>query len=220
MPTSYTATLDETPNMTTGQWVLESLSRQFGVCVTLRENGDMTEEQIEAHLQERVDEAGSYHIDALKKAGETLQKIGEDSDSFWPTEYASVVEHKEKYNRESIEEANTRKVKHDKARGDLIILRERTTDEATRNIAEFGLSQLELVKSETEPYITKIPTLEKFKENTIHQLNRDIEYHSKNLEADKKRERSRLEAYLKIKSEVAEILGHDSSTSKTKEAKN
>jgi len=206
MPTGYTATLDETPNMTTAKWVMESLTRAFGVCATLRDNGDMTEEQIEAHLQERVDEAGSYHIDALKRVGETVTKLSDNPEKFWAEEYAKAVETMQAYNEKSIKEAKEIKTRHDKAIEDLIKLRDNTTDEATRSIANYGLEQLELVKSETESYISTVPTLEKFKEDKLRSINRDIDYHSKNLTEAKARERDRLKAYKTIKSEVNRIL--------------
>ena len=218
MPTGYTSTLDETPDMTTGQWVMESLTRAFGVCVTLRDSEDMTEEQVEIHLRERVEDAGNYHIEALEKTQEEFRRLRYDQ-TYWATEYASMVEIKEKYNRESIEEASALKIKHDKAREELIVLRVHTRDETTRNIAEFGLSQLELVKRETEPYVSEIPSFEKFKRDKYNSVCRDLEYYSKEIREAKEREQSRLEAYLKIKSEVVSILGCDSlsKTIKTEE---
>ena len=213
MPTGYTAMLDEEPNMTTSKWVMEGLTRAFGVCVTLRDNGDMSEGQIEEHLRERVEEAGNYHIDALEKTQEEFRRLRYDP-TYWDVEYASTVERVEGYNKDSIEKANALKIKHDKAKEDLIILKSRTTDETTKNIAQYGLDQLELCKSETEPYISEIPSFEKFKADKYNSICRDLEYHTKNLEEDRERERSRLEAYLKIKSEVNRIL---SLTQKVKE---
>ena len=209
MPTGYTSELDETPNITTAQWIMENLTRAFGVCVTLRDNGDMTEEQIESHLRERVEGDGSYYMDALKKTQEEFKRLRYDP-TYWDVEYASTVERLEKYNKESIEEANALKIKHYKAIEDLIILRECTTDETTKNIAQFGLDQLELVKSDTEPYIQEIPSFEKFKKDKYNSICKDLEYYAKNLKEEKEREQSRLEAYLKIKSEVKRVLGSNS----------
>ena len=217
MPTGYTDMIDEHPRLTTAKWVMEGLSRAFGVCVTLRDDSmNLSEKEIEKRLQKEVDDGMSYYREKLKETDETLAKLHKNPKMFWDAEYAATVDRIKKRNAEQIIEKNKTKVRHDQVKQDLIKLRDNTTDEVTRNIAQFGLDQLELVKSETEPWITEIPSLEKFKADKYASLNQDIEYYTKNINEAEERERGRLIAYRTIKAEVTRILGSNTSAEKVK----
>ena len=214
MPTGYTVVLDENPELTTAKWVTEELSRNFGVCFVLRDGPhDLTEEAIEAYLKNEIGRSTSYHKEKISEAQETLKAIKVNPE-VWNDLYASTVDELKKCNQRSIKEAKSTKQRHQQVEQDLIKLRDRAKDELTRNIAKFGLNQLEVAKSETEPYIQEIPHLDKFKTDKLASLNLDIEYHTENMEKTEKRERERLLVYQKIRQEVNEILGCHTSEKK------
>jgi len=216
MPTGYIAQIDDDPNLTTAKWVTEGLSRAFGVCVVLRDGPyDLTEDEIVAHLEKEIGRNTKYHKENISKARETLKVIN-NNPSAWDDLYTSEIERLHEYNKRSQEEATATKLRHEQIEQDLIKLRDKTTDEVTKNIAKFGLSQLELVKRDREPYLLEIPSLEKFKGNKLASLKRDIKYHTEKMEESEKREMERLRAYQRIRFEVKKILGSQSSTPKVK----
>ena len=211
MPTGYTAVLDDDPRVDAAKWVTKTLSRAFGVCVRLRDhNFDLTEKQIEKFLEKAVEDDAKYYIELLTETEKTLLEINVNSEEFWKREYETSIKRIKDYNERSNKEASEKKARHNQIRQDLIKLRDNTSDETTKNIAKYGLEQLEVVKSETEPYVSEIPSFEKFQQDKMHSLQRDLTYYNEKLQESREREKGRLLAYQIIKSEVKRILGSDS----------
>lgn len=207
MPTGYTALIDDDPNLSTAKWVTEGLSRAFGICVVLRDGPcGLTEDEIEEHLKKEIKRGTSYSRERLSETREKLKIIEADPETLNDL-YASTVARLEDYNKRSMDEAKTTRLRHEQVEEDLVKLRDNTADEITRNIAKFGLSQLELVKRDREPYIQTIPSLEQFKIDMLASLKRDVEYHTKQIVEAEQREKERLLAYQTLRSEVGEILG-------------
>ena len=212
MPTGYVMALDDDPKLTTAKWVTEGLSRAFGVCVTLRDhNMDLTEEQIEAHLEENIKRDAKYYVDALREANDAWAKFRENPAEFLKTSYDIYVKRTEKYNKKSVNNAAETKLRRDKVAQDLIKLRKMTTDDVTKNLAKFGLEQLERSKSDAEPHILEIKSYGIFAKDEVDKIKRDIDYYTKNLEETRQRARDRLQAYLTIKSEVQRVLENNTS---------
>jgi len=209
MPTGYTAKIDDDPTMTAARWVTEGLSRAFGVCVTLRDSGDMTADQIEEHLKENIERSTKYYRKELDRTKKFLSYINKKPDTYWTTEYATMVKQSTEYNQKNKKETTELNARHNQIRQELITLKDSTDDMVTKGIAKFGLEQLDLVKSEHEPYIRKIPSFEDFQKEKLASLNHDLEYHKKNLIETEKREKDRLLAYQTIRSEVSRHLGSD-----------
>jgi len=207
MPTGYTAMLDDDPKMTTAKWLKEGISRAFGMCVDFRDIGNMTESQILNAMDEKAKGAGSYHQNELDKVRVELEKIDKDPIAYFTKEFAEYVTRTEKYNKKSTDKANLINSKHNKTKMELTTIVEQTTDQTTKNIAKYGLKQLNLVKSDSEPYIIELKTYQQFKLSKAHELSRDLEYHIKGLTEEIARESERKEAYLTFISEVNRILG-------------
>lgn len=206
MPTSYTAMIDEDPKLSTAKWMTEGLARNFGVCAVIRDHDrNLAEDEIEEHLKNMTERGTKYHREKLVETQEILKKL--NSEGAWRELYRSAMDKRAKSNAQSIGKANTIRIRHQQVKEDLIKLRDNTKDEVTRNIAEFGLSQLEAVKPETEPCISAIPNLKEFKSIKLAALNWNIAYHTREIEKTEKQGAERLSIYQKIRSEVAEILG-------------
>jgi len=207
MPTGYTAKIDEDPTMTAARWVTEGLSRAFGVCFSLRDSGDMTADQIEEHLKENIERSTKYYRKELDKTEKILAYINEKPDTYWTTEYDTMVKQFTEYNQKNKKETTELNARHNQIRQALIPLKDSTDDMVTKGLAKFGLEQLDLVKREHEPYIHKIPSFDDFQKEKLASLNRDLEYHKKNIIETEKREKDRLLAYQTIRSEVNRHLG-------------
>ncbi len=206
MGTSYTYELDDNPKLTTAQWVTEHLSRAFGVCITLRDGPfGLSDEEIEEHLEEEVKRSTKYHREKLDTAQNQLDML-EDNPEAWKDLYSITIAGMKTATKRSIKEAKKIEDRHLQARKDLTKLRDDTVDDITRNIAQFGLDQLEIAKSDTEPYIRKIPTFEEFKVSKLKSLNWGIEYYTKNMKETESREGKRVFVYRRIRYEVKRIL--------------
>ncbi len=206
MPTGYTAMLDDNPQMDTRKWVMEVLARAFGICVTLRDEGlNLTEEQIKKKITE--DSSISYHKKELANAKKLVKEYTVRTEEKWKTLWEESEAKRIKHNEESTAKCKAMSERHLKVRKDLeLILQFPHSDEVTRNIAKYGIDQLNLVKDETEPFIIGPSSLEQFKEDAIANAKRDIIYHTKELEETQERVTGRLAAYERLKQDVDNAL--------------
>ena len=206
MPTGYTAELDDHPELTTAKWITEKLARNFGLLYHLRDGPyNLSADEIAETIAK--DDGTKYYKENLEKIMKAFDRLNDDPDAFLEKEYKAEVRCLKKYNKQSQESADITKQRHEQVESELITLRDGTDDEITRNIAKFGLKQLEVVKSDREPYISKIPTFETFKENKLSKLDRDMEYYLDKIKACEKAHRDRVLAYQTLRSEVERILG-------------
>lgn len=205
MPTGYTARLDET-QMSTRQWIMESLARAFGMCVMLKEDSmDMTEAEIIAKI---AGESSDYHMRGFEEAVATKKKYDSMSDEEWTNMMEQVNEEILKTNQQWVEEAAAKKELHERAIRDLNLVIDNTEDEATINVCQFGLDQLKLVSSECKPLHTEPHTdVIAFKANRIETNARDLKYHPFEMQREQERNNERVQAYLKLRDEVKRILG-------------
>ena len=207
MGTGYTYMLDDDSTLTTGRWIKEGLSRAFGVCVTLRDDDmNLTEEQITESLEARIKSSGKYYIENLEKTKKLIKEMKENPDGFFSKEYADYIETVEVSNERSRAKAKKNTERHEKVIQELNKVIQETTDEVTQNIAKFGLEQLEVAKSDREPYLSTIKSFFEFKASKEHSLQRDLEYYQRNLNETIQRETGRAEVYKTIVSEVNRIL--------------
>ncbi len=207
MPTGYTSELDE-KNMSTKQWIMESLSRSFGICAAIRDEPlILSEEEILKRLQRYDKSEIEYHKTELVKAQNKLLELKQMSDVDWTVSRTLEIAKIQRQNQKNIKEANTLKKLHEKTYADLFkILSSPKSTEITKNIVKYGVEQLNLVASETVPYITEVPSLEKHKEDRLNHLNREINYHTEELDKAEGRAKDRLVGFLTLKKEVEEIL--------------
>jgi hypothetical protein len=73
MPTGYTAQLEEM-KYNTEKWLIQSISRAFGMCVMLRDDRqDLSEEEIIKKIKDDSDSV--YHTKELANATKELQTL-------------------------------------------------------------------------------------------------------------------------------------------------
>jgi hypothetical protein len=211
--------LDRNPTMTTKKWVMEGLSRAFGVCVTLRDDDmNLTEEQIKERIAK--DSSIDYHQKELENALAEQCKIAVRTAEEWQKLWKKEDDRRTKANLKYLDEANSMAKRHLMVHQELAaVLASPEIDEVTRNIAKFGIDQLDLVSDECKPYHIESVTLKDFEKNAISENTRDIEYHTKELAAAKKRTQERLEMYDRLRKDLDSVLLDISSKPQTEVTK-
>jgi len=208
MPTGYTAMLDDNPKMTTQQWIMQGLARAFGICVILRDESlNLTEEQITQRIAEDGKRDIGYHQTELNKAIEESVKLAKRTEVEWETAWQKDEQEKEQHNKNSIARAKKMTERHFQVINDLErILASPEVDEITKNIANYGIEQLKLVKSEREPYIQESIPFEAYRVNTIKSNTRDIQYYTEELDKEKERVNGRVLAYSKLRKDLDAVF--------------
>ena len=189
MPTGYTSTLDNTEK-DTADWIVEDLSRAFGMCVMLREdNMGLTADQILA----KIKSDSNYHVKALADAKAELLMFEGLSETEWKN--IMDIENKDiaNSNRESVLEASERAELHERAKRDLKLIIIKTRDDITQNVCKFGLEQLKLVNGECEPYLSELhKDIDVFKTTKLENATISICYHEKELKETEERNNGRV----------------------------
>jgi hypothetical protein len=209
MPTGYTNQLDNNPTMDTKQWVMEGLARAFGICVTLREeNMNLTEEQIKDALRKDFDI--DYYKKEIVNAKKLVKELAARTDDEWKKLWEVSETEKVKHNEKSIAERKIIAERHSKVRKDLeAIVAYANSDDTTRNIARFGIQQLDLVKHETEPYIIGPTSFLQFKADIITHAKKNIGYYTEEYEKAEARAKDRIACYERLRKDIDEALPFD-----------
>jgi len=209
MPTGYTAQLDDN-NKTTKEWFTQDLIREFGICVTLREEKmGLDEKQIRAKLEKDMKHDLAYHQNGLAGAKELQAKTMKRKQTEWEAEAEAERKTRKEHNDKAIQEAQIKKRRHEQVTKDLkTILENPDVSEITRNIARFGLQQLDTVKSECEPYLDDVVfTWKQYRAEREKSVKWDIEYHTKELKETKARWDERLEALNEVLTDIKRLFG-------------
>lgn len=207
MPTGYTAELDD-KKMDTHDWVLGSLVRAFGICVMFREEGHMSQEELEKKLRTNAQKC-SYAKKKLASLKHTLRIYEHRSDVVWKREMDKENERRKKSNDDERKKVAAMKKRHLKTVKDLTELRDEATSDVTKEIAKFGIEQLDRVKSEWKrPYIQSMLTsIDSYKQEMIADTTQMISSYEKEVEGEKDRSVDRYHSYMKVKLDVEKILG-------------
>ena len=206
MPTGLTAQLDD-KNLDTKTWIVEHLARQFGICVVIRDEGIMSSDEIKQNLKDYFNKSIKYHNDCLSESKKTLAEYNSFTDTDWIKLMNDANKKIKHDNEQSIKKANLIKVRHNEVRNDLNKLLRNDLSDVTRNIVVFGLNQLDLVKSEEEPYISSLfSDVDAFKIIRFDSVNRSIEYHSGVIKNETERYGERYDAFVALIDEVNKYL--------------
>lgn len=217
MPTGYTNSLDETPEMTTQQWIMEHLARAFGVCVTLRDDSfDLSEEEILRRLSN--DSSVEHHQEALKKANQESKAVSNRTTEAWKKLWKQSEAEKTESNNNSIAKAESIRLRHNAVKSDLQkIFVSSKVSETTKNIAKYGIDQLNTVHDyDCKPYVSEPTSFEVFVQQQRANNLRDISYHTKELEKAKDRVKERVETYKRLREDVNLILSLHSTNTEVK----
>jgi len=199
MPTGYTAKLEEM-NWDLKRWLVECLSRNFGMLVMLREEPwDLTEDQIrELLVKEQKD---SYHRERVDEYRAELEELKSRTEEQWIQEIQNECSaNRDEYDRRKAELVP----KIDAYQQSLETLREwrkKTRDEEFRNFLKFAVEQLEMVENEfvlpTPPvYPAPDTSPEEFANRRISVCSDNLEYHEREMVAGDKRCQERFNLFV------------------------
>jgi hypothetical protein len=204
MPTGYTNELDER-DMSTEQWFLTVLTRAFGVCVTLREDGlNLPEKEVLKRLKE--DSTVDYYKKSLAENKAKLKEYLARSETDWVKAWEADEAERKQGNEERTKKAKIMADRHQRVINDLKRVCESDVDETTRNIAKFGLDQLKEVADECEPFIIAPQSLERYKATYLQSVQHDLEYDKDELRKAIHRKKERIEIYKTIQKDVHSIF--------------
>jgi hypothetical protein len=206
MPTGFTDMIDDNPKLSTKKWMIEGLARNFGVLMILREKSfDMTEEQILKALEK--DFSVDYHTKELEDANAEIIRLSKLTDNDWAVHWELYRNNIQISNAKSVEQATKKQERDFKIIAELQkVMTARDISDFTKSVAKFGLDQLELVKSEREPYNQVVQSPEDFKATQLATARRNINYHTAELAKAKQRARDRLVFYKQLRKDLDKIF--------------
>ena len=198
MPTGYTAAL-ENMNYDLKRWLKESIIRSMGICVSLRESIDMTEEELKEHFEQ--EETESYYKKALKAKKEELAEYS-DKNFNWEKHFnEKQLEAKNDYDKRVIEYTK-KKEQHLKCIKDIETLAKKADNkgELIKKAINFGLEQLHQAYQFDYDYFPSKASilnmsLENFKQNTLDFIKREIRHYSEEVLKESSRNASSQMAY-------------------------
>lgn len=212
MPTGYTSMIDDDPTITTKRWIMEGLSRAFGVCVSLRDDPfNLDEQQILARIANSEQQSIEYHQEELINAHNHHAFLQQLSNEDWRVDWKKHLQTVEETNAKSIEQSSRKQQHHEHIRDELLsILASPNIEPTTQNIVEFGVKQLGLVAYECKPFVQELPTFEQFTISSLKSATWKIDYHKKELNKAQIRKEERVNAYVSLRKNLDVILEESS----------
>lgn len=189
MPTGYTARLEEM-KYDVRRWLKESAVRALGVCVMLRDAGDMDQTEIAKRLKADA-EHDDYHSKRLAEAKAEMEKVRLYGPAEWESSFMATKAKAESAYEARVAEQNRKKASHRKAMNEVAALNakaEASGSEVIKGTLNFAMSQLEesyRFDYGSEPYREDVlkQSLAEYREATLKSLERDVQYHT--VEGDK-----------------------------------
>ena len=179
MPTGYTYLLQER-NYDVKKWLKEDVIRAMGLCSSLREEGNLSEGQIIALLDNFVpcQRATSYKSD-LKEAEKELGLLLKKTDAQWKRKFNLDLSAERKRYQESLDKYTLEKGNMKKAREECFNLlssqvNKQNEDSVFIGTLKFALSQIDLVLNSeysTPPYRSAILDFDFWGEYKDYEIN-------------------------------------------------
>jgi hypothetical protein len=146
MPTGFTSALEKR-KWDVKTWLKEDLVRGLGVCCILREDGNMSQEQISKALKSQNDDDSlSYHSKKLERAKANLAAAKKKTARQWKAEWKEFKAKMESEKKAWLVKGGVSAAKYAETVAKLKSLR--PVGEIAAGAVRFALQQLELVKDE------------------------------------------------------------------------
>jgi hypothetical protein len=188
MPTGYTDILDETGDEF--DWLERTLVRNFGVAFSIRENGfGMTFDEVDAAI--RKPDSIKYETNRLREVSERLECLKDlkIAKSF----YKQEIDARKRRTKEAKIENDKIVELHNRAKSFLNTIKNEKVSQFTKDVAEFGISQLEVVEGDTEPYIyPPIPAFKYWVKGEIDECYRNVTYYNEQIRESKEGDKERI----------------------------
>lgn len=202
MPTGYTDRLEKR-DFDLLKWLKEDAVRAMGVCVILRDEGNLSEAEILERL--RKDASENYHEEKLRVARAELAAAKERTDQQWTVAY-SEAKHKAQQDYEKRKKEHDEKsAKHLRAtkRVEAMLAKAPDKEGVVRGTLRFALEQLQRAWSFDyghDPYQEEVlrQTEREWISATNNKTLWNIEYHSKELAKMDQRAYDRFSGYKEL----------------------
>jgi len=191
MPTGYTCILDKTGDEF--DWLKRTLIRNFGIAMSIRESGfGMTFDEVDSAI--RKPDSTKYETNRLKEVNDRLKSLKDSkvAKSFYKKEIIA----RKRYEKEAMMEHEKTIDLHNRTRAFLGTIKNEMVSQFTKDVAEFGISQLNVVEGDTEPYIhPPIPAFEYWIAGEMARCYTDIDYYKKQISESKDGDKERIEMW-------------------------
>ncbi len=147
MPTGYTMKLEKDWNV--ARWLKQDVVRALGVTVCLRDEGDLTQEQILKALT--PDDKESYYAKSVRESEAALNAALGKSKKAWAEERRDAIHEAEEQMQRNKREVAEKAIEYRAAVKKLQEFKTKAKTEAGKSVATFGLDQLAIVADEYEP---------------------------------------------------------------------
>lgn len=188
MPTGYTSAL-ESKKYDVKAWLKENVVRNFGVCMRLRDEGDMDQKSIMDHIRGLFKEE-SYHVKALREAREKFEVFSKTTPNQLARKYELALSKAVSDYETRTKEFTYKKMCHVKAMADVTMMYNKAVDtdqnELTVNALKFAVEQLTTAYDFDyghEPFKEEIigQTNEQWHAAQLKDAQKNIEYHTRKL---------------------------------------
>lgn len=217
MATGYTHALEEM-NYDVPRWIKEKMIRAMGVCVMLRDNGDLSEQDLKKALA-RPAYSKSYHGEAIASTKKELKRFEERTDLQWEAAYKKSFKEEQKRYDTRITEYTEKKQKHEASLATVKKWFEKAQaenqSETVINTLKYSLEQLNQAYDwdyRNPPSRPSVLDLDwkGWRDEQVEATNRSLAYHEKELvkEEERKSQFNPIEEYDRLISFVDAQTGN------------
>lgn len=201
MPTGYTARL-ESMGYNTKRWLKEAVIRAMGVCITLRDDGDLSEPEIRARLA--MDTGESFYSKHLRLAQEELARLQGLTPAGWEAEWGAEAAAAVKAYDARMKEHAEKKANHERSIQEtaamLATAEQGRQGEVVVNTLKFALAQLRQAYEfdySSLPYREAVldQTVVQYQAARLEAVRRNVDTYSKEKAAEISRTTNRLAEY-------------------------
>lgn len=217
MATGYTHALEEM-NYDVPRWIKEKMIRAMGVCVMLRDNGDLSQKDLQKALA-RPAHVKSYHGEHVNISKRQLKTFGERTDLQWEAAFKKSFKEEQKYYDARITEYTEKKQKHEASLATVkkwyAKAQAEKQSETVINTLKYSLEQLQQAyewdyrNAPSRPSVLDLDW-KGWRTEQIEVVERSIAYHEKELvkEEERKNEFNPIEEYDRLISFVDAQAGN------------
>jgi len=197
MPTGYTVGLEER-KYNVKEWITQDVVRAFGICIELRDDGKLDEEEILKKLDKEKD---SHYEESLKEKTKELELVKERTKEEWEELCKTSYDEQLLYHEKEKEKIKKKTVIWNDVLGQLNSLKDLSKKEINSNIINFAIEQWQLVEDEYKKVYSTEPiqkTWKEYKKFIVEMAEQDLKYYSERKAEEEKRNNERLEAYKEL----------------------
>lgn len=201
MPTGYSQELIN-KNFNLKKWLKESIARNFGMLVCLRDSGNLSEKEI---IKQLKNQTSSYHSKKKQEILEELNKINNNEISTLKNEFLKLQKDSRAHREKRVKEIQEETAKFEAARQKLHDANLKSEGEIVPNVLTLAIQQInEHIRWDgnysyyEKPEKIETQTFEEYLINKKETLIKDLENCEKNCQEDCERNEKRLTAYLEL----------------------